>query len=196
MATSKNLNGFQPSRMRGGAYNTSGMNEYDIANSNNVDIFQGDLVKIVDGAIQKVSATGNIVSGVFMGVNWVDPTTKQPTFSNYYPANTSSSTGKPKALVLDDPNATFTVQADATVTDAQIGLNFDVTLGSGSTITGISGFGMKGGSGAATAKALRLLRRSTLPGESATDQFPKFEVKINTHRDHYGIGSVVSIADI
>ena len=53
MATSKNLNGLQPSRMRGGGYNTSGMNEYDIANSNNVDIFQGDVVKIVNGAIQK-----------------------------------------------------------------------------------------------------------------------------------------------
>ena len=86
MATSKNLNGLQPSRMRGGGYNTSGMNEYDIANGNNENIFQGDLVKIVNGAIHKVSATGNLQAGVFMGVNWVDPTTKQPTFSNYFPA--------------------------------------------------------------------------------------------------------------
>lgn len=196
MATSKNLNGLQPSRMRGGGYNTSGMNEYDIANSNNVDIFQGDIVKIVDGAIQKVSATGNLQAGVFMGVNWTDPTTKQPTFSNYFPANTSSSTGKPKALVLDDPNATYIVQADATVADTQIGLNFDVTLGSGSTITGISGFGIKGGAGDEAAKAIRVLRRSTLPGENATDEFPKFEVKLNLHRDDYGKGSVVSITDL
>jgi hypothetical protein len=131
-----------------------------------------------------------------MGVNWVDPVTKQPTFSNYFPADTSSSTGNPKALVLDDPNATYIVQADATVADTQVGLNFDVTLGSGSTITGISGFGMKGGAGADSAKALRVLRRSTLPGETATDQFPKFEVKLNLHRDDYGKGSVVSITDI
>ena len=196
MATSKNLNGLQPSRMRGGGYNTSGMNEYDIANGNDVNIFQGDIVKIVGGAIQKVSATGNLQAGVFMGVNWVDPTTKQPTFSNFYPANTSSSTGKPKALVLDDPNATYMVQATSTVTDAQIGLNFDVTLGSGSTITGISGFGMKGGAGDEAAKALRVLRRSTFPGETATDAFPSFEVQLNLHRDDYGKGSVVSITDL
>ena len=172
------------------------MNEYDITNGNDENIFQGDLVKIVNGTIHKVSATGNLQAGVFMGVNWVDPVTKQPTFSNYFPADTSSSTGNPKALVLDDPNATYIVQADATVADTQVGLNFDVTLGSGSTITGISGFGMKGGAGDEAAKALRVLRRSTLPGETATDQFPKFEVKLNLHRDDYGKGSVVSITDI
>ena len=99
-------------------------------------------------------------------------------------------------IVESSSNSTYIVQADATVADTQVGLNFDVTLGSGSTITGISGFGMKGGAGDEAAKALRVLRRSTLPGENATDQFPKFEVKLNLHRDDYGKGSVVSITDI
>ena len=88
------------------------------------------------------------------------------------------------------------IQADATVADTQIGLNFDVTLGAGSAITGMSGFGMKGGSGSVQSKACRLLRRSTLPGEAASDRYPKFEVKLNQHRDHYGLGSTVSIANL
>ena len=196
MATSKTLNGLQPSRMRGGAYNSSGMNEYSVANGSDENIFQGDLVKIVSGKLQKVSATTDLVAGVFMGAKWVDSTTKQPTWSNYFPADTSSAEDTPTALVLDDPNATFMVQADATVADTQIGLNFDVTLGAGSNVTGMSGFGMKGGAGDEATKALRVLRRSTLPGEAATDRYPKFEVKINQHRDHYGLGSVVSIANL
>ena len=44
MATSKNFRGLQPSRMRGGAYNTSGMNEYGVKAAHATAIFQGDLV--------------------------------------------------------------------------------------------------------------------------------------------------------
>ena len=55
---------------------------------------------------------------------------------------------------------------------------------------------MKGGAGDEAAKALRVLRRSTFPGETATDAFPSFEVKLNLHRDDYGKGSVVSITDL
>ena len=104
--------------------------------------------------------------------------------------------GEAKALVIDDPNATFEIQAGATVADTQLHLNMDVSLSAGSTITGMSGFSLKGGSGSVQAKTLRLLRRSTLPGEAATDAFPNIEVKINQHRDHYGLGSTVSIANL
>ena len=53
-----------------------------------------------------------------------------------------------------------------------------MTLGSGSTITGIPGFGIKGGAGDEAAKAIRVLRRSTLPGESATDQFQSLRLNL------------------
>tara|TARA_X000001382_G_scaffold127098_2_gene114527 strand:- start:3789 stop:4376 length:588 start_codon:yes stop_codon:yes gene_type:complete len=194
MATTKAFNGFQPSRMRGGAYNTSGMNEYGIKTAHATDIFQGDLVKIVSGKVHKVSAATDLVAGVFMGANWVDPSTKQPTFSNYFPGTqVHHGAGEPKALVLDDPDATYIIQAGATVADAQMGKNMDVSLGAGSTVTGMSGFSLKGGAGSVQAKTVRLLRRSTLPSEAATDEFPKIEVKVQLHRDHYGMGSVVSI---
>ncbi len=197
MATSKNFRGLQPSRMRGGAYNTSGMNEYGVKAAHATAIFQGDLVKIVSGKVHKVSAATDLVAGVFMGANWVDPNTKQPTFNNYFPAGqVHHGQGEAKALVIDDPNATFEIQAGASVADTQLHLNMDVSLGAGSTITGMSGFSLKGGSGSVQAKTLRLLRRSTLPGEAATDAFPNIEVKINQHRDHYGLGSTVSIADL
>ena len=132
-----------------------------------------------------------------MGANWTDPNTKQPTFNNYFPAGqVHHGQGEAKALVIDDPNATFEIQAGASVADTQLHLNMDVSLGAGSTITGMSGFSLKGGSGSVQAKTLRLLRRSTLPGEAATDAFPNIEVKINQHRDHYGLGSTVSIANL
>ena len=82
MATTKAFNGFQPSRMRGGAYNTSGMNEYGIKTAHATDIFQGDLVKVVSGKVHKVSAATDLVAGVFMGANWVDPSTKPVSYTH------------------------------------------------------------------------------------------------------------------
>ena len=87
-----------------------------------------------------------------MGCEYIDPTTKQLTFSRHFPANTSSAVGVPKAMVVDDPSASFMVQADASVTAGDInGMNFAVTLGSGSTVTGISGAELDVTTGATTA---------------------------------------------
>lgn len=42
-------------------------------------------------------------------------------------------------MVCDDPYALFEIQANGTVTSAMVGLNADITVGSGSTYTGLSG---------------------------------------------------------
>ena len=75
-----------------------------IASNYGTAIFYGDFVKTVAaGTIEKDTGTTSLTpTGVFMGCSYTDPTTNQPTYSQFYPASTVAS--DIKAYVLDDPN--------------------------------------------------------------------------------------------
>jgi len=185
MSASKALFGMVPLRKVGSNYNTTAQTQYNIANGLASNIFHGDLVMMSAGNLTPVATTTDYAVGVFVGCEYTDPTTKQPTFSRHFPANTSSAIGNPVGFVVDDPYATFMIQADASVTAGDIqSQNFAVTLGSGSTVTGNSGFGIKAASRATTTKAVRPIAVIDEPGNalSGTDgAFPKLEVKIVQH---------------
>ena len=185
MSSSKALNGFVPMRMAGSGYNTTGMTKYDIANNTASNIFFGDVVKTASGFLTPIATTTDYAVGVFMGCEYIDPTTKQLTFSRHFPANTSSAIGNPVGFVADDPYASFMIQADASVTAGDINSqNFEVTLGAGSTVTGNSGFGIKAASRATATKAVRPIAMVHEPGNALTGAdgaFPKLEVKIVQH---------------
>ena len=185
MSASKALFGMVPLRKVGSNYNSTAQTQYDIANATASNIFHGDLVTIADGFITPIATTTDYAVGVFVGCEYTDPVSKQPTFSHYFPANTSSAIGNPVGFVVDDPYASFIVQADASVTAGDINSqNFEVTLGSGSTVTGNSGFGIKASSRATTTKAVRPIALIDEPGNALTGTdgaFPKLEVKIVQH---------------
>ena len=185
MSASKALFGMVPLRKVGSNYNSTAQTQYDIANATASNIFHGDLVTIADGYITPIATTTDYAVGVFVGCEYTDPVSKQPTFSHYFPANTSSAIGNPVGVVVDDPYASFMVQADASVTAGDINSqNFEVTLGSGSTVTGNSGFGIKASSRATTTKAVRPIALIDEPGNALTGTdgaFPKLEVKIVQH---------------
>ena len=84
---SKNLNGFHPSRKRGGAVNSTGFNRYQIAQNNVAAIFTGDLVKLSGGYVTPITTTTDYAVGVVMGVRYVDKTSKQPVWSGYIAAS-------------------------------------------------------------------------------------------------------------
>ena len=176
MSASKALFGMVPLRKVGSNYNTTAQTQYNIANGLASNIFHGDLVMMSAGNLTPVATTTDYAVGVFVGCEYTDPTTKQPTFSRHFPANTSSAIGNPVGFVVDDPYATFMIQADASVTAGDINSqNFAVTLGSGSTVTGNSGFGIK---------AARPIAMINEPGNALTGTdgaFPKLEVKIVQH---------------
>ena len=185
MSASKALFGMVPLRKVGSNYNSTAQSQYDIANATASNIFHGDLVTIADGFITPIATTTDYAVGVFVGCEYTDPVSKQPTFSHYFPANTSSAIGNPVGFVVDDPYASFMIQADASVTAGDINSqNFEVTLGSGSTVTGNSGFGIKAASRATTTKAVRPIALIDEPGNALTGTdgaFPKLEVKIVQH---------------
>ena len=77
-------------------------------------IFHGDVVAInASGQLFKSGATtttvgaGNFTVGVFVGCSYTNPSTLQPLFYNYYPANTAAT--DTMGIFIDDAFATYKV---------------------------------------------------------------------------------------
>jgi hypothetical protein len=118
--------GLKPSRMMGGGAYTGGQSRYRIANNQSGAIFQGDLVKqLTGGTVSRAAASSTVpVVGVFNGVQYTDPTSKEVVFSNHYPGSVAAA--DIIAFVIDDPDVVFEVQADDTFPVADLFGNFDI----------------------------------------------------------------------
>lgn len=99
--------------------------QYPIASGYATNIAAGDVVQLVDGGtattIEKQSATGNTSTaigmvGVFVGCTYTNPTTGQITFDTMWPASTVAADAM--AYVVTDPDATYTVQASASIANS------------------------------------------------------------------------------
>ena len=92
------------------------------------------------------------------------------------------------AIVCDDPQATFELQADTSCTIGDImQTNFEVTAGAGSTFTGRSGMGLDVASRTSgTAALVRIIDFVDTPGNdidvSAERAFPICEVQLIQHQ--------------
>ena len=130
--------GLRPYRKLDGTPLVGAQNRYTISNNNGTAIFQGDLViPETDGDITRHTAGNSAaVIGVFNGCFYTDPTTQKPTFRNSYPGSIAAD--DITAFVIDDPDAVFLMDADATFARADLFKNYSVTNGGGNTKTGIS----------------------------------------------------------
>lgn len=129
--------------------------------SYNTAIYFGDVVKLVNtGTIEVDTGTTTVanqgVAGIFMGCTFTNPTTKQKTFSQYWPGFASGVTDA-QAYVVDDPDVLFKVVAVsgttvvAFYTGSSVGNNAALVQNAGSTVTGDSLVAIDGTSFAATA---------------------------------------------
>ena len=155
---------------------------YEIADNQAGAIFQGDLVTLKDGFILQFDPSSHTAAvGVFNGVFYTDPTTGKPTFKNFYPGSVNITQGKIVADVLDDPNQLFIIQSDEDIVQADFGKNADVTVGTGSTTTGLSAMELDSSTIATTAALnLKLVGIYDTPG-NALGNFCQVVVKINEH---------------
>ncbi len=145
--------------MTGGCVRT---NEYSIASAYNTSIKKGDIVQMTGtGKNIAISAAGNADNiGVFQGCHYVDSTGSQQ-WSNQWPANQVAT--EIVANIYDDPNIVYEVQCD-TLAEGDIGALVDINVGTGSTVTGISGLYADVGAGTDTANDnLRLLELKKSP---------------------------------
>ena len=97
------------------------------------------------GYVIKGTASGATILGVFNGCFYIDPTSKKPTYSNYYPgsinvtsAGSISGSTNIDAYIYDDPYMLFEAQCDGTLAKTDIGKNTDTVLTAGSTVNGLS----------------------------------------------------------
>ena len=176
--------GFRPIQQVGSGYNSSGTNEYVIANNEGSALFQGDpVILVANGAIDIGSTAGAELIGVFNGCFYTDPTTQKPTFSNYYPGSIAAD--DIVAYVFDDPNKQFEVKIDdSNGGQAQVGTNANIaTYSAGSTINGISNVALDGSSFTQNAAAnLRIVRLSRdVENSDYTTANANIVVKINLH---------------
>ena len=187
MTTSKALFGFSPSRKRGNNPNAIGTNESPSASGYASNIFTGDLVRINAGNLQVITTATEVVQGVFMGCRYVE--NGEQKFKAYWPSGTSATDAF--AVVADDPNQVYEVQADASVTAGDLygSQNFGVTIGAGSTFTGKSGHGVEAALRTTGIAMVRSLNPVDEPGNQVTDAderaYLKMNVRLIQHTDNF-----------
>ena len=138
--------GLKPINLIGGQPFAGSTRELPIQYAYATDIFYGDFVVLSRGFITRASvSTGtgvNQVTGIFVGVSYTDPVTKQKRFSQYWPASTLA--GDALAYVVDDPDTVFRAAVCSATTViasgalALIGTNLSMINNTGSTATGNS----------------------------------------------------------
>ena len=152
------------------------------------DLGKGSPVKMSGGVITSVGTGGGPLLGVASGFAWVDPTTKQPQMRNSIPADTSSAGDieglgtRPIAYVIDNPDVLFMIQADASVTAGDLGLNFDVTATGGdvNTVYGTSRYALDASTRtSAIGTALKLVGIARITDNDWGDPYPIVVVKMN-----------------
>ena len=165
MANINGAFGLRPIAKMGQSTNSTGASEYRIAAGNTNAIYQGSpVIPLSTGFIDIVgAAAGGTVSllGVFWGCEYVSSTTGKTVWSNHWPGSGADSNHPVKAYVYDNPNQTFVIAADASLTNEATArghvfanANF-ATATSGSSTTGISSAKL-GVSTIATTAALHL----------------------------------------
>ena len=191
MANPNVARGLVPVRHRSGApYNGAG-NAYHVPASYGTAIYPGDPVIIVTDAsdangVPTVSlataAGGAYTIGPCVGVvPYGEPTVAVTRDSTRYHA--ASTAGY--ILVADDPDLLFEIQEDSVggvMTVGAVGRNADFISGTGSTVTGNSGW-MLDSSTLATTNTLqmRIVKAVTRPDNDPTLDYAKWLVSINLH---------------
>jgi hypothetical protein len=162
---------------------------YEIADNQAGAIFQGDLVVLKDGYILQFNPASHTAAvGVFNGCFYNDPLTQKPTWKNYYPGSINITQGKITADVLDDPSQMFILQNDGTSLATNYGLNADIVVGTGNTVTGLSANELSTSSIATTAALnLKIIGLWDVPN-NAVGANAVVVVKINEHS--YGSAGV------
>ena len=101
--------GLKPINLIGGQVFAGSTRSLPIQYGYGTNIFYGDFVVLSRGFITRAAvSTGtavNQVTGIFLGVSYTNPITKQKQFSQFWPASTLA--GDAEAVVCDDPDTVF-----------------------------------------------------------------------------------------
>lgn len=188
-------NGLRPVKKLDGSCWTGALNSYPIASAYGTSLFKGDPVTVLADGTLGIATAGSSAVGVFWGVQYTPSTGGLPVNSPNWVASTATQGSNPAtAFVIDDPNVVFTIQetngsgaAGTPVALADVGLNANFAVGTGSALTGNSGASLNNTTEADTATLnLKILGLDPTPG-NAVGNFANWLVLINNHRYRGGV---------
>ena len=164
------------------AFSPSGVvrpSQYSIVTGYSSNILQNQPVKIhTDGSIQ-AAAIGDRFIGTFQGVEYTSSDGKR-LVSNKWTASTAGT--DIVAWVTLDPTIVYEIQANATMTIANIGEQYDFTvITAGSTTTGLSQM-MLDVSSTTTNASMRVIGLNPGADNAWGDNFPIVQVQISQHQ--------------
>lgn len=128
----------------GAQYNTQGFESVAILDGYTTAIYNGDVVKLGSGNyLEKDTGTTSLTPyGVFVGVQYIDPSLGYLYESNFWPASTTTGyttwPKQPKGRVVTYPFGVFQIQADGPVTRLNIGANAAIVQTAGNSVFGRS----------------------------------------------------------
>jgi len=144
MANTQTAFGFRPIGVGGGAAPNFELRTAKIASANTTKIYKGDPVKMLNtGYIAQwtASTAASQLWGVFVGCKYHDSAEGRVVNRPYWPGANAS--GDVEAYVVPcilGVAPRFLVASSGTaITRADVGANADVSIGTGSTVTGLSG---------------------------------------------------------
>ena len=128
---------------------SNGTSKYVIASGYTSAIYAGDIVEmgagtdesgaaIAAGYIGQAAATTSTRNvGIFNGCFYDDPTTRKPTFNNYWPGDidVSNPAAGATAFVYDDPADLFEVQTSGTINQTYVGRSINMAYTAGAAVT-------------------------------------------------------------
>ena len=194
MATSAAPYGLRPVNLIGGRPYAGSTRAIKIASGYAANIFNGDIVQVhTDGTITKVTNVGTNADpfpagtvGIFVGCAYTDSVSGLRT-QNYWPSGTVASDAI--AYVVDDPNALFMIQADASIAQAGLHSNYGVNQTAGSTATGNSRISLDVATAATTATiAFKVVDFVESTSSTAGDAYTDVIVKFNPSSHAYTAG--------
>jgi hypothetical protein len=176
-----------------------------IASAYGTNIYYGSIVSIVAaGTIEIVTVTGNGgggaaasfpagTIGVFVGVTYTDPNLGTVVFRQSFPTGTVAN--DIQAYIIDDPDVIFMAQADAAVTQADLGQNTHLaavqSTTTGSTTTGNSNSAVDATTATTNTFAFRIVDFVDSPtstvGDAFTDLLIKFNAGVHSYDNATGI---------
>jgi hypothetical protein len=108
---------------------------------NATNIFFGDPVAPdANGYVVRASSNSVQIAGIFVGCQYLSVAQKRTVWSNYWPGSDVASTSTVIGYIVNDPNAKWVAQSDATgVATTDINANIGFAIGTGNTANGISG---------------------------------------------------------
>ena len=180
--------GLKPVNLIGGQVYAGSTRLIPIASGYNTNIFYGDVVKLANtGTIEKDTGTTTVatngVAGIFVGCTYTNPSTKQPTWAQYWPAGIAAADAQ--AYVVDDPDVLFKVAAVSSGTTVAfyaqtvVGNNVALVQNPGSTNTGDSAVAINGSTVAATASLPIRIVAGVPDTANASGEFCEFICKFN-----------------